>query len=195
MENDTELRAMCEWLKGQPVPCAHGHSGCCLFGWWSASGLPCCACQHRKFGDIIRLISLKWLNWWGMEVLRARSETHKFHTVITLNSEEACGLCYFCPSLPTLGMRVLLLLNWLLFQHTHRLHWAAQSWKGAGADVGFRRGTACGSGPQWGVCFPAGLKVSVYLSAWQVLKHKARSGSATSVLSCLPLWSQKQLQL
>lgn len=51
-----------------------------------------------------------------------------------------------------------------------------------------------GSGPRWGVCFAAGLKVSVYLLAWQVLKGKTRSGAQTSILSCLPLWCQKQLQ-
>lgn len=44
-------------------------------------------------------------------MLRARSEAQKFQTVNALNSEEAYGLCYFCPSLPALGMNVLLLLS------------------------------------------------------------------------------------
>lgn len=133
--------------------------------------LPCWASQHTKFVSIIRLISLKWLNWWGIE---AHSKGHKFHPVSTLNSEEARGLCSFCPSLPTLGVSELLLLGSLLFQHTHRLHWAAHNLKGAGADVCLRRGTASNFRGLW---LRSSVKVCVLQQDWKSVCSSQRGTS------------------
>lgn len=155
-------------------------------GWWSV--LPCCASQHKKFVGIIRLISLKWLNWRGIGGLRARSKGHKFHPLLhwTVRRHGACAssaphcllwgwvfCCFWTSFYPDT-------LTGFTELHTTWKEQVLVFVLGEALPVtlgGF------GSAAQWGVCFAAGLKVSVNISAWHILKCKIRTMNIYFIMS------------